>query len=366
MNVGAGAQSAMPDREALRRVAADAVTFLHESWDESRHAYPSALRLIGSSVQAEFEEGEVLGSTMLALLGLLSAARARLDVTERLVTRRLEEFSSRWSSELTHPRDWALWTILMSESGDEDGVQKGVRGLSALHPAATIPLDVHALAAWALARAAGSGVRSAESRLEAFGSTLADRIDPHTGLPRPGGGGRVAFFDEIAFSVRALHELAIVTGEPAADRRVRQATAAICSTQGRLGEWPWLIDVRSGRPVHVYPLFTPHQDALAMLFLHPLLDRGDPGAHGAIASSLGWASGRNELGRSMYVPPPLFAYRGIEKRWFLRRQRRLVRSRLNAVLGLRPKTIGAARLQLNPDCLPDHPGWFLTVWSSRL
>src|SRR5438093_6782818 len=37
-------------------------------------------------------------------------------------------------------------------------------------------------------------------------------------------------------------------------------TTLFRSLQGPQGEWPWMIDVRSGNPLDVYPVFAVHQD----------------------------------------------------------------------------------------------------------
>ena len=56
--------------------------------------------------------------------------------------------------------------------------------------------------------------------------------------------------------------------------------------QGSQGQWPWMISSRTSIPLDFYPVFGVHQDSMAMLFLHPALDLGLPGAAGAIERSL--------------------------------------------------------------------------------
>ena len=60
----------------------------------------------------------------------------------------------------------------------------------------------------------------------------------------------------------------------------------------------------SGAIVDPYPVFSVHQDSMALLFLLPALDRGLPGTAEAISRSLAWCFGENELGIDFYVRDP--------------------------------------------------------------
>jgi hypothetical protein len=107
-----------------------------------------------------------------------------------------------------------------------------------------------------------------------------------------------------------------------------------------------------------------HQDSMAMLFLHPALDRGVPGANEAITRSLAWVFGENELGRPMFVEEPFFAYRSIERAERAQRVRRYARSVWHR-LSPHPATPNARRVRLNDECRSYHLGWVLYVWSNR-
>ena len=122
--------------------------------------------------------------------------------------------------------------------------------------------------------------------------------------------------------------------------------------------WPWLIDIRSGLPFDRYPVFTAHQDSVAMLFLFGAEDDGVPGAGEAIERSLRWNLGANELGAAMVRSEPCpWIYRAIERdeRW--PRARRYVRT-LSPPPGDR-----APRLRINRECRSYHLGWVLYAWS---
>ena len=84
-----------------------------------------------------------------------------------------------------------------------------------------------------------------------------------------------------------------------------EGVARTLSIQGPRGEWPWLIRTSSGVVVDPYPVFSVHQDSMAMLFLLPANDRGIARAAEAIPKSLAWCFGANELAERFYVEEPL-------------------------------------------------------------
>ena len=125
-----------------------------------------------------------------------------------------------------------------------------------------------------------------------------------------------------------------------------------------------MIDVRSGRPFDLYPIFTVHQDSMAMLFLLPAERQGIPGVTEAIERSFRWNFGDNELGAGMVRTEPYpWIYRSIERgeRWT--RARRYVR-------GLGPAAsrypVPSRSVRINPECRSYHLGWVLYAWSDPI
>jgi hypothetical protein len=135
--------------------------------------------------------------------------------------------------------------------------------------------------------------------------------------------------------------------------------------QGPEGEWPWMIDVRSGKPFDVYPVFSVHQDSMAMLFLHPYLDSGESGATEAIRRSIAWCYGENELGEDLYRFDPFFAYRSIERIERLPRLRRYLRG-ISRRATSASAAYASASVRLNRECRSYHLGWILYAWSHRV
>jgi hypothetical protein len=105
-----------------------------------------------------------------------------------------------------------------------------------------------------------------------------------------------------------------------------------------------------------YPLFTVHQDAMAMLFLHPAR------AEEAIARSIRWALGSNELGLRMYADEPTFVgYRAIQRSELMPRARRYARW-----LRGEHDTAPARRVVVNRECRSYHLGWLLYAWADDM
>jgi len=215
----------------------------------------------------------------------------------------------------------------------------------------------------------GASAWSGDARGEAladrlFGLIQSEFLDNASGLPRHCTARyrrNTVSFGSIVYFLRSMHEY----GEAFDSDRAREVFSAgvehMLSIQGGDGGWPWMIDVRSGQPFDLYPIFTVHQDSMAMLFLHPAEQYGIDGVSEAIERSLRWNFGDNELGISMVLTEPYpWVYRSIERDERLPRVRRYLR-------GLGPAPGGAPvqseRIRINPECRSYHLGWVLYTWS---
>ncbi len=82
----------------------------------------------------------------------------------------------------------------------------------------------------------------------------------------------IVSFGSLAYYLRALDEYATATGSAQARELFVAGVQRTLALQDPDGAWPWMIDVRSGLPFDRYPIFTVHQDSMAMLFLFPATD----------------------------------------------------------------------------------------------
>ncbi|HEU4975484.1 MAG TPA: hypothetical protein VFT50_10385 [Baekduia sp.] len=191
-------------------------------------------------------------------------------------------------------------------------------------------------------------------------------VDERSGLARHSVArwrANLVSFGSTVYFLRAMYEHATRFGDEEARRLFVEGARKVMAIQGPEGEWPWMIDTRTAVPVDLYPVFTVHQDSMAMLWLFPAAQLGVEGVAEAIDCSFAWNLGRNELGTSLVCHEPCFwVYRAVERDERFGRVRRYVRS-----LG-RPATrypSRSAKVRINRECRSYHLGWVLYVWSSQ-
>jgi hypothetical protein len=163
--------------------------------------------------------------------------------------------------------------------------------------------------------------------------------------------------------MRALYEYGTAMNDEYALTLFDWTVRRVVSLQGPMGEWPWMISVRRPAVVDPYPVFSVHQDSMALLFLIPALERNVPGVATAMAESCRWVEGRNELSTDLVNRDPFFISRSIQRSEKGSRARRFARS-------LAPKKgswrqAAAGKVEINPECRSYHIGWILFVWSGR-
>lgn len=350
------------------------------TWSPEAALFPYASRLHGSTITNDYAHPLAVRYTVNSLLGLVQAARSGTvdGLSEIEVGAMAEAFFAAGHDSIYQPADQGLATVLHCALGSSPAtLGTHVRQLKeALAGSARGHLTIQDAAwiLWGAAAAHMAGVGgSADVVRDAHVRITSDLVDGRTGLPRHSTRHfrrNVVSFGALTYFLRAMHEAAVTLGDEDAERRFHAGVGRAIGLQGPRGEWPWMIDARTGNPFDFYPVFSVHQDSMAMLFLHPALDRGVAGAQKAIARSLGWVFGDNERGQPMFVEQPFFAYRAIERcdrgsraRPYLR-ARRYLRS-LGHRLRPTPATLGATVTRVNDECRSYHPGWILFAWSSR-
>ncbi|MFZ0040380.1 MAG: hypothetical protein WAK93_03675 [Solirubrobacteraceae bacterium] len=189
-------------------------------------------------------------------------------------------------------------------------------------------------------------------------------VHPGSGLPRHSVAryrAHTVSFGSIVYYLRAMHSYGEAFDSAAARELFTTGVERVLTIQGDDGGWPWMIDVRTGVPFDLYPIFTVHQDSMAMLFLFPAEDSGIPQVAEAIERSLRWNFGHNELDAKMvHTDPYPWIYRSIERSERWPRARRYLRA-----LGSAP-TVAPPRsrsIRINSECRSYHLGWVLYAWS---
>lgn len=336
------------DELELTRLCAGSVEFLERVHRAEDALYPFSTRRRAGELVNDFDDPQTLRYTITSLVGL-SEALPRDEVRPIV-----ERFVAHWLPRLESPADLGLLSLLHPPALDR------VRAL-AKRPARTLNMQD---LAWMLWGASANGDEATARRL--FETILRDFVDPASAMPRHSLRAyrrNVVSFGSLVYFLRATSEYATVFGDERALPLFRRGVERALALQGPQGEWPWMIDVRTGRAFDRYPVFAVHQDSMAPLFLLPALDDGVAGVPEAIERSVRWVLGENELGVRMFLDDPVFfAFRSIERRESLPKARRYARFLARREQGRAP----AAHLWLNEECRSYHPGWILFAWSSRL
>jgi hypothetical protein len=356
----------------VRKLLHGSVENLLATWNEERGLFPGVSRRRGEQVINAYDHPVAVRYTVGSLLGLAQAAHCgRLGVTSEQVQALARTFSKRAGHRLPRPADRGLHVLLQCALGVPRRELAGPAGeLTQLLDTRVAALNTQDVTwiLWGAAGAAAAGVPAAKDTVRRACAILTAHLaDPGTGLPRHTTEWyrrRIVSFGSLTYFLRAMAEAAATLEDGRADALFTSGAAHALRFQGPQGEWPWMIDCRDAKPFDHYPVFGVHQDSMAMLFLHPALDRGMAGSAQAITRSLSWGFGNNALEAQMYPEQPFFfPYRAIERAERMPKLRRYLRSgRLRAGL---PPAARTPTLRLNSECRSYHPGWILFAWSNR-
>jgi hypothetical protein len=341
------------------------LAFLENAYDEREGLFSYSTRLREGRLVQDFAHPGTRRYTINSLLGLRQATRLEPSQPWRgELPGAIERFLDGQYPRLDSAADLGLLLALLDDRPDDPRVREALKRVRAAADADGDGLHMQDIA-WMLWGACAVGAQPIADRL--YRTIVTRFVEPRTGLPRhtlSALRGHVVSFGTIVYFLRALHEYATAFGSDDARARFDAGVERILDIQGPQGEWPWLISVRTGVPLDFYPVFTVHQDSMAMLFLLPALDAGLERAHGAIQRSFAWNLGENQLGIPLVVEEPFLVYRSIERTDRLPRARRYGRSLVRAGLG-RPAGLRSDGVRINDEARSYHLGWVLYVWSGR-
>jgi hypothetical protein len=158
-------------------------------------------------------------------------------------------------------------------------------------------------------------------------------------------------------------------GDDQALAAARRTAEALCALQGPQGQWWWIYDVATARPVVKYPVYSVHQDAMGPMALlsvalaSGLSDQIPP----AVFRSVAWLSGQEELPHVELIDAELgVVWRAIQRDppqrtgEFGLGRREWLRMNLAAWTG-RPDNRPFATGYVCDECRPYHLGWILAA-----
>jgi hypothetical protein len=172
-------------------------------------------------------------------------------------------------------------------------------------------------------------------------------------------------FGALTYYLRAMAEYASTFDDEYAMQLFSHGAERTLALQGPQGEWPWMIGVGNARSLDFYPVYSVHQDAMAMLFLFPAMEAGVEGCASAVRRSLDWLGGMNQLGQPMLEDNPFLIYRCLQRRGPLPKTRRYLRATWNRLTGGTSGPVENGGLEINAECRSYHLGWLLYAWAGR-
>ncbi len=177
--------------------------------------------------------------------------------------------------------------------------------------------------------------------------------------------GHVACFADQVYPIQALARYAAMTADLEPLDAARRCADRICRCLGPGGQWCWHYDVRTGRVVEVYPVYSVHQDGMAPMALFALAEAGGPAYDDAMRRGLDWLYAVPELGGTSLIEP---AADMIWRKVARREPRKLVRRAQAVATRVHPRLRWPGMDALFPahviddECRPYHLGWLLYAW----
>lgn len=352
------------------------IEYLKEVYSPELGLFPyRSLRSSSGEWENDFWLSGAVRYTINSLLGLQEAMQAGLMSAADFDTdAALERFLDKYAGTLTSPADRGLLLRLLADRDEHRSraseVLQEIAGIIRSTPTGRLHMQDLAWMLWGSSAASAAGIEDAADTARRVFESLADHfVNRQTGLPNHSTlwyRRHIVSFGSLAYFLRALEEFAALTGDRRARELFRNGVERTLRLQGPRGEWPWLIDNRSGKILDRYPVYAVHQDSMALLFLFPAAERhGISAANAAIDRSLGWLRANNELGVTMISAEPFTAYRAIQRRDRWPRLQRYVRAMQSAVGSHEGWEAPVPPVCLNAECRPYHVGWILFVWSAR-
>ncbi len=174
----------------------------------------------------------------------------------------------------------------------------------------------------------------------------------------------VSCFADFVYPIQALSYYHQATGDARAAEVVSSCAERMCQLQGPEGQWWWHFDIRTGRVVERYPVYSVHQDSMAPMALFALAEACGRDYSESIENGLRWLSNPAEITGSLVDTKRNVIWRKVARR----EPGRLVRGLQATVSRLHPAIrLPAVDAVFPPNSIdyesrPYHMGWILYAW----
>lgn len=193
-------------------------------------------------------------------------------------------------------------------------------------------------------------------KLPAFVSGLGDRL--------PGLRTHVSCFADFVYPVQALSYYHRATGEARAAEVARRCARRMCELQGQDGQWWWHFDIRTGRVIERYPVYSVHQDSMAPMALKAVAEACGQDHSDSIERGLQWLVKPPEKTESLIDEAQGVIWRKVARRGpgKLVRGLQATASCLHARLRAPGVDLLFPPVSVDYETRPYHMGWILHAW----
>lgn len=348
-----------------------AVRALQRMYQPDHGLFAFCLRRHSSGLRLE---GVSRRYTATALIGLSGEPE---DVADRVLRgKRLQDVCARLVLDLEDMDEvgevaLTLWAARML---DHPAVDKAATRLEALDPAhgdlPTVEL------AWCVTALCIGGIcPKTDSLTEALALRLmksySDRSDLFShwpiGAKQSWLRSHVTCFADWVYPVQALSHYFKASSNKDAAEMARRCARRMCDRQGAQGQWWWHYDVRTGRVVERFPVYSVHQDAMGPMALFDLEAACGDNYKSAIARSIQWLIDPPEMTDSLIDQGADVIWRKVARSEPGNSSRVLqaLASRVHPAWRVPGVDVVFRPGRVDYESRPYHMGWILYAWSGE-
>jgi hypothetical protein len=177
----------------------------------------------------------------------------------------------------------------------------------------------------------------------------------------------VSCFADFAYPIQALSHYHQATGDAQAAEIACRCAARMCQLQGPQGQWWWHFDVRTGRVVEGYPVYSVHQDSMAPMALFALAEACGRDYSESIDKGLRWLSNPAEITGSLIDIKRNVIWRKVARHepGKLVRGLQATASRLHPAIRVPGVDVVFPAVSVDYESRPYHMGWILHTWPAN-
>ncbi len=211
---------------------------------------------------------------------------------------------------------------------------------------------------WALAREVARRLLDAYHRDTAMFSHFPG------GVSAPGLRSHVTCFADFVYPTMALAAYGAAADNAEAHAAAFGAAEQMCSLQGPEGQWWWHFDVRTGKVIECFPVYSVHQDSMAPMALRAVEAACGRKYAEPIARSLQWLLDPPETSENLIDPASEVIWRKVARRepGKLARGIQAAASRIHKNLRAPGLDFLLRPGRIDYESRPYHMGWILYAW----